>query len=454
MSQFIPGAISSALITGAVEDDSINSTSELGTWLNSARVGIVSTLSIYISASTGSDSNTGLIGYPLASFAEFIRRYGETPLILAPLTITFLDATVSENISFHPFIFEGGDLLIKGTRTIVSSGSITSAPTARNAATNTSLEITDSARTWASHIATHMLVMTSGAALGAVAFPIKDTGSNKCRLTSLVQSIAGSAWTFAEVSPSNGNTYDLVSLTKFTWSISIDVSGGSIYSDASFCDALLETYKVRLFSSQFSRSSQVANIIMGTGSGFTAGATVYDNMIVSSGSYGLIFSGTEYPFIRAGGTLFYLALYQPVSFRAGFLVQSTNIEVDYMPSFLYIHDMMFQDWSGAAIYIYGGMVLAKLLSGASAVVGSHAVSVYQGQFLRYSSTTWASQCPIDGQAAHDFTMGHASATQGAPYNAGVLAAEQPYTFAKLDTAVASGGFGKGTVRLDGFAVVG
>jgi hypothetical protein len=430
-------------------------------WISGQPI-ISTSTSIYISNSTGNDGYTGLVGFPLKTFAEFINRYGISPQISNVLTITFLDATVTEDVIFMPILNTGGSVKMLGTRTTIASGTFTSSPTQRAAATNVSLEITDTTKTWAPFIASGdtpaMLVHTIS---GGTAWPIKDTGSNKVRLTPLQKNGPVFA-TFipAEVTnAANADAYTLVSLTKFTGKICLEALGTPATGSTAifwFGDAFIDNAVGPSLFVNTTAWADVFNILIFQGSIQCGSNAIYANCMfkAATGTFSVVSNNTFY--IWGGGALENVVLRGRAQIFGGFTVQGKSVFIA-GPAFVTFTDLMIQDWTNFAVQVDDcGQCAIGSLSGTSAVAGSFPIRVPCG-VVNKTSSTWVLRCPITGADATvgaGFKLGRAGYMQGAPYSAGALLAETTYTFAHLDAAAGAGtGFGGGTSRLDDYAAM-
>jgi hypothetical protein len=445
--------------------DIINSPGSVNQFFSPSLSGVISTpLSIWVSAATGNDANAGTsAAAPLATFAAFVSRYGVSPIVNASLIITFLDATVTEDIFFSPIVGSSGTVVLAGTQTTVASGSLTAVPTQRNATTNTSLEITDSTKTWATYVGINMIVMTSGSGTGAVAWPIKDTGSNKVRLTPLVQcGVAVGPFPTEVATVANGNTYNLVSFTKFSGAFNIQAQGNETWSSVSAmwvinADFSSATNQPALFTSS-SKYGCAANVrYSGAFTYATGSGSFISNALVTAASLGPVDSNGQTYYLLGGGAINNLTFRTPVTLLTGFTVQGGEIDSYAQCAQVFIGDAMVQDWPVQALrFDNGGLFSISKLSGTSTALGSYVIRGESG-VAQHLGASWAVSVYARGQAtaSYDFKIGLPLQTQGSPYvpGSGIQAAEVTYTFAHLDAAAGVSGFGGSTSRLNGSAAL-
>jgi hypothetical protein len=101
-----------------------------------------------INAATGNDANSGLPGFPLKTFAELSRRWGNGNFLVPGAGLVVLveletDLPSTDPISFDVRYGATNGILIKGLNTTVLYSGTFSAVTAKNRATNTPLQATD-----------------------------------------------------------------------------------------------------------------------------------------------------------------------------------------------------------------------------------------------------------------------------------------------------------------------
>jgi len=174
----------------------------------------------HINADVGDDENDGSDGNQLKTFAEYTRRIGggrPTPKYPAEPRI-FIETDLTE----YEFVINGQyseSALFQGTRTVVATGTIT-ANQDWDAATSQEGTITDSALpvSWTdSDLVGKMIVLTTGANAGAIAWIAKDLGSKTTRHSPFVDALA---WSPAAVTV--GDEYEVVTLTKLNGSLHIE----------------------------------------------------------------------------------------------------------------------------------------------------------------------------------------------------------------------------------------
>lgn len=201
-----------------------------GTKWSSGQFTISSALSIWISNSLGNDNNVGTSSVtPLKTFAEFINRYGISPQVSAVLTITFLDATVAENITFEPQMQNGGQVFFLGTATTVASGTITTVNQQRTPASGLALEVSP-AQNWDGYIGTTLL--THDASGGQFWIGKIVTAGTRYRLSSLLTVSPGSSPSPTEIiNMANGDSYTLSTITVFTGFVRITSKGALGYTN-------------------------------------------------------------------------------------------------------------------------------------------------------------------------------------------------------------------------------
>lgn len=112
-----------------------------------------------INALTGLDTNTGLPGAPLKTFAELSRRWGVGNTLnpgagLAVVVGIETDLPSSDPVTYHVRLGPSVGLLVQGRNTTALQSGAFTAVTAKNRATNTPLQATDVAVNWADFLAT------------------------------------------------------------------------------------------------------------------------------------------------------------------------------------------------------------------------------------------------------------------------------------------------------------
>jgi hypothetical protein len=111
----------------------------------------------FINALTGSDSNSGLAGFPLKTFAQLSQRWGIGNFLtpgagLAVVVKIESDLPPTDPITFDIKLGPSNGLLIQGTNTTTLQSGTFSAVTAKNRATNTPLQGTDVTVNWANFL--------------------------------------------------------------------------------------------------------------------------------------------------------------------------------------------------------------------------------------------------------------------------------------------------------------
>jgi hypothetical protein len=445
----------SKITAGTLTDSSLASTSVLSRMVNGSIIS--APLSIYISAATGNNSNTGTTsGTALATFTEFIRRYGINPIVSAPLDIIFLDATVAEDVFFFPIITTTGHVRARGTRTAVANGTGTfTTVQTRSKPSRLAVEVVDSAgRDWTSTVAAQLMVITPNAG-GAVsyAWTILSAGlaANRVRLTP-PQKLDPTTWYsggLGEYVPQVGDSYVLYTLTQFTGNFvmrqtipgSLPPANGLRFGsieDASFTTSIL-----------FDGGGFIGftlNVLLGSAARCVIAGGTHVNLMNTAAQ--LVFSSPfNSPSIYGGGTK---AAINPgfvsCTYRNGFIFQGVTLTVSSCASTT-ILDAMFFDWAaGPAIIVdTGGVPQIYSASGSSAVASTYGIKVKSGTVYNMSGGTWTSAFNLVGTASatQDFLL--AGASSGAAYNAAavppVFTTVRTFTCANLDLTVAGGGFG-------------
>lgn len=168
-----------------------------------------------VDAVNGDDKNPGIAGsgLPIKTVAEADRRLAllniGTPYVLnclsdIPSTDQFrLLSGVSSTGAGVPIV------TLKGTRTVLATGTF-SAMTATNTTTGVVVHGTDVATNWTTYIGRNV-IMTSGAASGAIAEVVEDLTSGVAEFTEWVSQTTGAPTAV----PSASDTYQIISETKF-----------------------------------------------------------------------------------------------------------------------------------------------------------------------------------------------------------------------------------------------
>lgn len=176
----------------------------------------------YVNAVTGSDLNPGTIAAPLKTLAKLAQllegRY------LPQDTAINLTGVFPDPLVIQATMALGKTLTVLGeapTQDYV--GSITAAFVPYAPATNVDAKLTDAARVWAALIGKRIR-MTSGAALGAITWLMKDLGANVARVGQFVDRTTGNAKL-----PANGDTFVVETLATSIAGLDVSISGGGFF---------------------------------------------------------------------------------------------------------------------------------------------------------------------------------------------------------------------------------
>jgi hypothetical protein len=160
----------------------------------------------FINATTGDDDAAGTSSATaLRTFAEWTRRVGTKTV--PGLPILNIETSLAEDSYEFDLDLEVG-LTVRGANTVIYSGTV-SASQEWDSATSTQGEIEDSGLpvSWtASGLVLKKIVVTSGAATGAVAWVCADLGAKTARVTPFVEP----AWWMRVAGPGVGDTFDIV----------------------------------------------------------------------------------------------------------------------------------------------------------------------------------------------------------------------------------------------------
>lgn len=181
----------------------------------------LSQATFYIDPVNGNDLRRGdTAASAIATWAEYSRRVGLKHVAVAQTV--YLLGTINEDLVVNA-IYESG-LFIEGQREVLYSGTV-SAATAWNTATSPvvagSLADSSLPSNWtdsgpgSSSLLGKKFVMTSGAAVGLWGFILSDLGSKNARIPQLVNE------SFATGSPTMGDTFDVVELTRVNGQITV-----------------------------------------------------------------------------------------------------------------------------------------------------------------------------------------------------------------------------------------
>lgn len=171
----------------------------------------------FIDPVNGSDGYAGTTsGAPLLTIKELTARLGTT--INRGFTVTLLNNIISTDpLSQLNFLSQWDNTLsaatptitIIGTQTVSRSGTVTTAAVPVPAS-NLASQIQDTGVvSWTTDVG-KLLVMTSGTSNGAMAWVLKDIGSNTARLSRWYNS----AFSAVAPTPSPGDTYNIVTFTQ------------------------------------------------------------------------------------------------------------------------------------------------------------------------------------------------------------------------------------------------
>lgn len=184
----------------------------------------------YINATTGDDDNDGLTSATaLKTMGEYSRRTGDKVTGALGGVFIYLETDIVEDVTLRGHYLQA--LFLQGTRTVVGTGSVT-AKQDWDGPTSVDGQITDAALpvSWtASGFVGQMIVLTSGANAGAVAWIAKDLGAKTARHSPFTRCYQDT------VHPDIGNTYEIVQLTKITGQTTVAVAGiGTLAYDVEF----------------------------------------------------------------------------------------------------------------------------------------------------------------------------------------------------------------------------
>jgi hypothetical protein len=141
----------------------------------------------FVDPVSGSDSNDGATpGTALATLTQWAERVGQQAIHVAMVVTILSDLSAGDEPMGPINVASDGGLRIVGTPTKVATGLVVSAVTPADPANNIAWVIQTAAPpggvSWATHItAGRRILITSGPNAGAVAWPVKDVGSNAAR---------------------------------------------------------------------------------------------------------------------------------------------------------------------------------------------------------------------------------------------------------------------------------
>jgi len=233
----------------------------------------------YVDASIGNDENDGYTSLtPVKSLSEIGRRLGRGGQSYAynvymltdqdPNDIPVFDFSLRDGYS-NGAVAPRTRLLIKGTRTTLTSGTI-SATNDWLPSSNRSTEVTATGITWANYIGKYIYI-TGGTAtnVGSGAFIMKDLGANTIRTTRPYNPL-----TFASKTLAINDTFDIVKFTKI-YNISVTGAVGTQFFDCELDKSASNTlmgFNSLLFTMTRSKiySSSASGTSLLTGSGGTS----------------------------------------------------------------------------------------------------------------------------------------------------------------------------------------
>jgi hypothetical protein len=445
-----------------------------GQWLrvNGPDASISAALTLYVSTTLGDDAYDGLAAVagannagPLATFAEFVRRYGSSPILSAVLNITFLDAAVAEDIDFEPVFLTGGQVLWNGTLSApIAAGNFT-VDQAYSLAANTPLEITPGVDLDA-QVGAALIVNTT---VGGSAWIAKIvTAATRYRLSPF---IALNTTTNAVTSPVpvTGNAFTVNTATSFTGKVRLKAKG-AIGVAPSFFNVLNCFFNSGAGINVFSSETQTMNFVnmrhtSSVASGYFSGRVNHINSCwpVGAATPQFISQNGGQISIKSGLSLVPLLFSRAanVILQTGLLIQgtATSILLNQGGVSVYAQGVMAMDYTTSFAKITGGAALDVNLSpggvaGSTASASAFVFDVQCGVVNNNSGGTWQNAVGprVVAPATSDFKLN--GQLGGSPYvpGSGVTVAEVGYTFANIDAAAAAGtGFGGSASRQDAFA---
>lgn len=169
----------------------------------------------YVAYTSGNDENPGTLASPIKTLAEWGRRIGSYLDNSSAVTVYITeDLTQTDPFKLPRTRHDTGTYPLRfiGARTALYSGSVTGYQ-AQNIPANTEPQLTDAAvGDWAVQgLVGKQLVMTSGAANGAIGWPLNamGAGNNTTRMRRLFHPT-----TFADLEPGIGDTFTVYQLTR------------------------------------------------------------------------------------------------------------------------------------------------------------------------------------------------------------------------------------------------
>lgn len=177
---------------------------------------VIAQASWYVDSVNGNDQNAGTVTAPLKTLAELQKRW-EAKKTLGATTITLSGAT-TEALTLQATL--GGTLTVSGTPTIIYAGTVGAyqAQAVPNDARLTDAGI-GAAGGWSANVQ-RRLRLTSGAGAGAIAWVLKDLGSNVARVSQFV------LMTGAAANPAPGDSYVIETLPVEIGGFQIFMQGG------------------------------------------------------------------------------------------------------------------------------------------------------------------------------------------------------------------------------------
>lgn len=358
----------------------------------------------YVDPVNGNDGNTGASSsLALKTLGELFSRLNGIILNTA-ITVTVLNNVPSTDISYCKLtVGKNGSFTMKGTSTTLYTGTATSRTNVARA-TNTPPDLTDtalsSAGAWTNYIARGNRVrLTSGASTpNAIAWPVKDLGSKKARVSNWMVCNPTQATYLAVTNDiSTNDPFVIESLTKID-KLQLDVN---VYDDESltpkvvFQDLCFTNGVQGKNNTQFG-SSMVA--FFGCDVGYTTFDGAFDLINCACGDGVLFFViGSRAQLQIYGGAALNsgLLINGTVIIDFGFLIQAYGINMT-NPIYAWIGDVGIFDVTGAGIKVSGGgnNIIMSAFLGSFAIWGSgnstYGMTVSGGNFVGFGTFTGAS----------------------------------------------------------------
>lgn len=189
----------------------------------------------YIDPINGNDGYSGLDAlHPLKTDAERQRRWGIASKVSIGVDIHYLnDVPTSDPFNLDVWIGKDGYINVYGTPVVTRTSTFT-AVTALNRNANQCLEVTDGSFNWSAQIGKQVYI-PSGARAGSHAWVAKSISSGVARLSpmdTLPINELHADLISSHVTPVNGDTYQLRTLTQLPTGLVIINIATSVYSDA------------------------------------------------------------------------------------------------------------------------------------------------------------------------------------------------------------------------------